>query len=231
MKKNNLIGIVTAALLLVGGPCVQAQSNDEQKQRIYSIKKDQNYIYADVTSETKNLAVNDAESMLFERVNHLASEKQLKPADGATIKTKTGQITMPRGNMYRVFVYVKAADAIQGIMPSPSQPVVSSPPSAVSVSTNPHRTVVVDQLLKLAKGTELENCLKNLKQQGHIESYNTYRNIGDPSQYLLVIYNREGNIEAVLSEGTERTNLRSGKSDNVSNYSGRGAMGVKVKKQ
>ena len=231
MKKKNLVGIVTAVLLLAGGLCAQAQSNDEQKQKIYSIKKDQNYIYADVTSETKNQAVNDAESMLFERVNHLASEKQLKPATGATIKSKTGQITMPRGNMYRAFVYVKASDAIQGIRPTPSQPVVSSQPSPSTGTTNPHRTVVVEQLLKLTKGTELENCLKSLKQQGHIESYNTYRNIGDPSQYLLVIYNREGNIEAVLSEGSERTNLRTGKSDNVSNYSGRGAMGVKVRKQ
>lgn len=230
MKKKKLVGIITATLFLAGGLCAQAQNYDEQKQKIYSIKKDPNYIYADVTGETEDLAVNNAESMLFDRINNLASEKDLKPAGGTTIETKIGRITMPRGNMYRAFVYVKAADVIQDFGSTPSQPVESSQPSASTVNTNPHRIVVVEQLLQLTKGTELENCLKSLKQQGHIESYNTYRNIGDPSPYILVVYNREGGIEAILSEGPERTNLRTGESENVSNYKGLGAMGVKVKK-
>jgi hypothetical protein len=47
---------------------------------------------------------------------------------------------------------------------------------------------------------------------------------------VLVIYNRNGDIEAVLSEGSQRTNLATGQIDNISNYKERGAIGVMISK-
>jgi hypothetical protein len=225
MKKRKFI-CLTASLFLILGGTAQAQSNDELKQKIYSIKRDQGYFYADVTSESRQQAQSDAEAYLFDQINNQASRQQKKPADGQTIKGKMGHVAMPRGNMYRAFVYVKKSDAIPGSVAAPAAVSTQQP----AAPANSHHAIVVQRLLKLTKGTELQDCLIELKQQGHIESYNTYRNIGDPSKYILVVYNREGNIEALLSEGPNRTNLRTGKSDDVSNYSGRGAMGVKVKK-
>jgi hypothetical protein len=69
-----------------------------------------------------------------------------------------------------------------------------------------------------------------LKKDGLVSEYDTYRKLADPSEYILVIYNTGGDIEAVLSEGVNRKNLKTGQADGVENYHGRGAFGVKVKK-
>ena len=50
------------------------------------------------------------------------------------------------------------------------------------------------------------------------------------AEYIMVVFNKEGNVEAVLSEGENRINLSSGNPDQLTNYKGRGAIGVKVNK-
>ena len=66
-------------------------------------------------------------------------------------------------------------------------------------------------------------------QEGRIGDYAKYQDLGDASRYVLIVYNKEGDIEAILSEGTERTNLKTHQADSVTNYKGRGAIGVIIK--
>jgi hypothetical protein len=67
-----------------------------------------------------------------------------------------------------------------------------------------------------------------MKKDGRISEYAKYKELKDPTQYALIIYNKNGNVEAVLSEGRQRTNQKTGQPDDVTNYKGRAALGVKV---
>jgi hypothetical protein len=49
------------------------------------------------------------------------------------------------------------------------------------------------------------------------------------AEYIMVVFNKEGNVEAILSEGENRVNLLTSAPDQLTNYKGRGAIGVKVR--
>ena len=73
--------------------------------------------------------------------------------------------------------------------------------------------------------------LKELKNQGKVESYARYQKLTRPEDNFLVIYNRQGQVVAVLSPGTNRTNVKTGKADDIKNYDNNdcGAIGFSVK--
>ena len=221
------LSALAAILLFPSGASADTQQTSGQKQQIYAIKKDARYLYADVTSETQQLAITSAEGELFHQVNRYAAGQGTKPVTGQTLKSQIGRITMPRGNMYRAFVYLKKNDALAGA--ATSKPSPSSRPAVVSKPTT-HRDITIARLLDLTRGSELRDCLTQLRQQGHVEEFNSYRNLTSANDYILIIYNTEGRIEAVLSEGLQRKNLRTGAAEGVANYPGRGAIGVKAKK-
>jgi hypothetical protein len=93
-----------------------AQTVEEQKKKIASIKKNSNYIYAEVTTTDQQQAIDLATEMLHNNVNEWAAKKK-KFAGSSKIITKNTnydveQITMPRANMFRAFMYVKKSDII-----------------------------------------------------------------------------------------------------------------------
>ena len=69
-----------------------------------------------------------------------------------------------------------------------------------------------------------------MKIEGKVLEYARYAKLSQPEDYVLIIYNQQGEVEAILSEGTERVNFRTNVSDGVANYRGRGAIGVKFSK-
>lgn len=218
---------LSVSLLFSLGVMAGTQQSGGQKQQIYQIKKDAQYLYADVTLDKQQAAIASAESALFQDANRYAAQQGAKPAAGQTLKSKMQRITMPRGNMYRAFVYVKKSDALAT---AATQTSPSTTRNTQTVTPATHRDIAVARLLQLSRGSELRDCLTQLKQQGHVEAFNSYRNLTGVDDYILIIYNTEGNIEAVLSEGPQRKNLRTGAAEGVANYPGRGAIGVKAKK-
>ena len=85
-------------------------------------------------------------------------------------------------------------------------------------------------LVPIAGKTLLEHTILKLKSEGFISKFGKQKTLQNLDLYVLVIYNRNGDIEAVLSEGPQRTNLATGKVDNISNYKERGAIGVMISK-
>lgn len=200
-----------------------AQAGSASKEKMYSIKKDAAYMYVDVTSETQQLASSRAESALYQDINRMAKRMQARPVTGQALKSKVNIITMPRGDKYRAFAYIRKADAVSGA----SAP--AGAPSAQPVVSQ-HREVVTSRLLALKSGGEIRGCVSKLKEEGHLESFNVYRNIGNPTQYVLIVYDQQGGIQAILSEGPQRKNMRTGAADDIANYRGMGAIGVKIRK-
>lgn len=234
MKKIFLI-LLTAVFYMAAS----AQTIDDQKKQIASIKKNSNYIYAEVTTTDRQQAIDLATDLLHRNVNEWAAKKKKFAGSQKIVTRNTNynveQITMPRANMFRAFMYVKKSDIIPAdnveVRNTPTE-IASAPKNTKTTSGNSNRDVVIGELLKVQNTGQLSAKLKELKNQGKISEYDNLRGLKDKNKadYLMVVFNKEGVVEAVLSEGESRTNLSTGKLDQMTNYKGRGAIGVKVRK-
>lgn len=101
--------------LLLVTICLSAMAQEESpSKRINAIKRNSSYIYAEATAATENEAYETANLLLTKYISeYIVSKKNLKQADNVLVKDKVShceKISMQRGSMYRVFVYVKNSD-------------------------------------------------------------------------------------------------------------------------
>lgn len=247
--------ILTISLLLAAAPATtlvaQEKSRDELKYEINSIKKDPLYIYAESTTENRDDAMDMAIEALEGKARmwvKLQREVRQLPAnlEIADIDDVCGRIEMPRGNMNRAFVYIKkddifrtggsrtearnqqAEEARRNVAPATAEPFGTPKQPAAQPAPAPAVHPAIARLLTLKKYDEVVPMLDGLKAEGLVASYARYAQLGNPNDYVLIIYNRQAQIEAILSTGASRTNLATGAPDGVDNYKGRGAIGVKL---
>lgn len=218
-----------------------AQQTEEQKKEINKIKKSSLYLYAETTMPDKEEAMMTAIDMLKDEAQRWVSEKKKKQetdVDWEMVMTNVTQsynkIELPRGNMYRAFAYVKKSDVITGknvIVSDVKMP--ESEVEEIKEAPDPQpaeQPEAIKRLLALKMYDEVPACVETLKKEGLITEYNRYASLPNPDDYVLIIYNRAGEVEAILSEGAERINMRTLQADGVANYKGRGAIGVKLSK-
>lgn len=222
-----------------------AQQTEDQKKEINKIKKSSLYLYAETTMPDKEEAMATAIDILQREAQKWVNEKRKKKetdADWDLVMTNVtqsyNQIELPRGNMYRAFAYVKKSDILttKNVIvsdlenPAPEEETAEEATAESPKAQPAELPEAVKRLLALEKYEELPPCVDALKEEGLITEYNRYASLPNPDDYVLIIYNRAGEIEAILSEGPERTNMRTGRTDGVANYKGRGAIGVKLSK-
>ena len=244
--------LITLLITFTVLSAVIAQSTDEQKKRIANIKKSNDYIYAEVTTTGQQQAIDLATELLYSNINEWVAKKK-KFAGSGKIVTKNRnysveKITMPRADMYRAFMYVRKSDIIpadnatvtevnktptsavrpQVSKPAPVQPIASHQATVQQVASSYNS--VVKALLGVSNTGRLSVLLKDLKNDNKISEYNNLRGLKGKNlaEYVMVIFNKDGVVEAVLSEGTNRKNLKTGTVDTMTNYKGCGAIGVKV---
>lgn len=143
-------------------------------------------------------------------------------------------VTMPRGNnRVRAFAYIKKSNIIAAdnavVLKRDAKP-AETKPAIKDATVKTKRQETIDKLLAVKRFADLEGCLNKLKGEGRISKFGKQKTLQNLNLYVLVVYNRNGDIEAVLSEGPQRTNLATGKVDNISNYKERGAIGVMISK-
>ena len=246
MKKTILS--LMALLLIAVGATAQPGANAEQKKKIADIKKDPSYISAEMNASTKEEALRLAHEMLVVNINNwMKEQKKFADTKQAVILTKgahTEEIVLPRANVFRAFVYVKTSD----ILPSNNVTVIDNKPTdkqetvakkhaiaekpaKTAAMDNSNHAIVVRELLALQNTGQLLTKLHELKDGGKIAEYCRLRDLKNKNaaEYLMVIFTSEGRLQAVLSEGEQRRNLRTGEPDDMSNYAGLGAIGVKTK--
>ena len=118
MDTNMKIKYTVLILSLFASLAVDAQTVAETKARINSIKKNNQYLYADVTSDNEQDAKDMAEDELYENINQwAATKKKLRGSTNFVVNNKKElwtELKMPRGNMFRSFLYVKKSE-IQGV--------------------------------------------------------------------------------------------------------------------
>lgn len=230
--------------LLIAFPCIAQTSNAEAKAQINKIKKSSSYLYGEATLASTEDAIKLANEILRKEIDAWIQEKKkLRESNNVVIKNineVSQQMTLPRGNMHRAFVYVKKSD----IIPSDNVTVVATenaPNNSRTEASTPNTNKVplksgltstqeatLEAILTVTDFNQLKDCLTSLKREGKIKEYGKYASLTQPTNYYLIIYNRQGIIEAVLTPGKDtRTNLRTKGTDSISNYKGRGAIGFK----
>lgn len=231
MKGKRFLIVFVACIVAVGA---MAGDNDEAKKKINSIKKSNSYLYAEVTAATETEARDLAEEILYSEINEWAAkQKSLRDSPGLAVNNKQTlwtTMSLPRGNMFRSFIYVKKSD----ILPVDNSEVienksaVSESPEQLVTSVVPVVSNTVAELMEITEYKPLAERIMQMKTEGKVLEYDYYSKLKNPEAYYIAIYNREGKVVAFLSPGIERINLRTGKVDKLSNYSGHGAVGFFV---
>lgn len=236
MKTTSMRHLVMA-LLLTPSLVISAQTVDEKKKEINKIKKNSQYIYAEATAATEQEAKDLAEEILYQEINEwTATQKKLRQSSDFLISDRKelwSTVSLPRGNMYRSFIYVKKSN----IQPADNAEIISNANhdtlissieqmKGQSASTYPE---TVTKIAACQEYAEMVNVIKDMEAQGKIEHYARYASLTKPENYYLAIYDKKGKVKAVLSPGNERTNVVTGQADAVNNYAGCGAIGFIVK--
>lgn len=236
-------------ILLAISSILTVSANDNRQKQINEIKKNNAYLYADVTKATPEEAVSHAIKQLKEAIIIWVSERtdstNIQIAD---LKAYYDTIMTTRANMYRVLAYVKK----ENLLPFFKQynlTLVDSLDNEKTIQTKPERkessdTIanakvrrllknnflgrtggVLDKIKRAKNFFELKEIMEPLKAKGDIKDYGKYATAENLDDCYLIIYDPAGNIKAILSKGTkERQNLKTGKPDLISNYRGCGAI-------
>lgn len=235
---------LTLAVALFSCTSIFAQSTvDEKKKEINAIKKNSDYIYAEATMADQQAAIDLAKEILYQNVNEwVAKQKKFAGASNViTVNTNYSveDMTLPRGNWFRAFMYVKKSDIIPAGNVAVMKVVQKEPEAAEAAPAEPAEPaakpespedIIKKQLLECKNTGQLSTLLKNLKAEGKVTDYQKLNTITSPEEYVIAIFSKEGVIRAILSEGAERTNVKTGQPDQISNYKGNGAIGIKIKK-
>lgn len=232
MKRFLLIPLLT--LLSALTICANGNENDEVKKKINSIKKNTTvYIYGEATAETEEEARGLAEEILYSEINAwVANKKKLQNSKNIVVNNLNElrtSMTLPRGNMFRAFIYVKKSD----ILPAENTTVLENTAAAPEINSLGSAEQVMPEVVKVISScteyTDMVAHVKQYKAKGVIIDYGRYASLDNPDNYYLAIYNTAGKVVAVLSPGAERKNVKTNKADGVVNYSGCGAIGFKLK--
>ena len=133
MKANKTLFTLVVSLLLA----VTTFAQESTSKQINKIKRDSDFLYAEATMETAEEALSVARELLMQQVQEYIGEKEkLSQAKDVLVKNvnaKSESISMMRGPMFRMFVYVKKSDieAVKNV-------------TAINTTTNT-TTVVVEQ--------------------------------------------------------------------------------------
>lgn len=231
MKRIFLIPILALLPLLTAN----ANDNDAVKKQINSIKKNNIvYLYGEATAETEEEARGLAEEILYQSINEwIANKKKMQESRNIVVKDQnelTTTMTLPRGNMFRAFVYVKKSDIIPAnntvVLENTAVTEPKNLGGAEEVDTMPE---VVKLIASCTEYSDMVAYIKQYKAKGVIDNYGRYASLDNPENYYLAIYNTAGKVVAVLSPGEERTNVMTKKADGIVNYSGCGAIGFNLK--
>ena len=229
-------GMLLAGLLLAF-TAVQAQDAESVKKQINSVKKSSAYLYGEATAETEEEARNIAEEILYQEINAWAAKKKSLQGNSSFVinnkKELQSSLALPRGNMFRAFVFVKKSDITAGenseIITVAQAPAAEGEPLAAPTAEKaPAYPEAVTTIAAFTEYAPMAAKIKELKASGTIGHYGRYASLEKPEIYYLAIYNPEGKVVAVLTPGTDRTNVRTGQPDKVTNYSGCGAIGFTV---
>lgn len=232
--------------------CLQTWADDSLVDSINDIKRNMAFVYGEATEESRKQADSLARTDLLLNIQEWVFKNTEKVVDeefDRHISRYIKTISMKRADRIRVFVYVQKYE----LMPLLADNGIHfNDTTAVDVLHTPKkervdiekllatskklaeifaqgddkpktRNEVLNKILKAKDFFELRTTLKTLIDQKAITSYGKGKTNKQPENCYWVIYDRAGNIKAVLDKGkTTRRNLKTNRNESLSNYEGKG---------
>lgn len=232
--------------------CLQTWADDSLVDSINDIKRNMAFVYGEATEESKQRADSLARTDLLLNIQEWVFKNTEKVVDeelDSRISRHIKTISMRRADKIRVFVYLQKYDVMplladMGIHFNDTTAVdVFRLPQKEKVDTEKllatskkladifaqssdrprTRNEVLNRILKAKDFFELRTILKTLIDQKAITSYGKGKTNKQPEDCYWVIYDRAGNIKAVLDKGkTTRRNLKSNRNESLTMYEGKG---------
>ena len=240
-----------ALLLSLMPASLMAQAPADAAKEINRIKLSKDYLYAEATMRDEAEAVSGAQAILEMTISDwMASQKKGSNADAFIIQAKQHftPIRTKRGEYCRAFVYVKKSDIIPVGVGSGTMVIENRTSQAVADEVADHAdggtevssvealkaavtlTPEEKELAALKQFSEVEGKVQALQGAGKLSDYGKYKTMPQEGKCYLLVYDRQGNIVAVLRREAEGTQLNLGtmQDDNVKNYKDCGAIWLQL---
>lgn len=224
----------------------------KQKDMITKVKRNPDaYLWAEVTCKTAQEAKELTQEMIYGEISRYVDGEKTKSSKDYIIqnlKSISTEISMPRGsNMHRHFIYVKKSDIkemknsvllsqmAQGQMGGDTPPLDNAlvenqendnVDTLISV-VEPVFSEDIKQLSQVHNINQANQVLKRLKSMGKVKAIARYSQVENPQEWFLLIYNKDGEIKALLSDGANRFNVGTATADDVKNYPQHAALAIK----
>lgn len=221
-------------------------------QDINKVKRDTMYIYAEATMKDLNEAYNGARAILEMKVGDWVRDQH--PTEGIEVcivkaKEHFVQLETRRGDFFRAFVYVKKSDimpvadksevTVFEVAPVDKPNQIGAKPAIIVTEEAPQKeekqqsielTSDEKQMTLIRSFYDVEPYIKGLKSNGKLKAYGKYATMPLSEDCHLFIYDKQGNISALLRKsGENQFNLNTLKEDNVKNYKNCGAIWFQLK--
>lgn len=232
-RRNRIRAILTMMMLAM---CIVCSADDEQiTKQINSIIGNSQYLYAENYATTEEQARQVAEDLLEAQVKQWTEKKKkLRGSSNFVLNNKKSfrtALSVSRGRLVRVFVFVKKSDIIAGnntaVVNVGERANVSN---AGQLSPREVSSVEYSEVAKLltnySEFNTLYSRIKQLNEEGKIKKFARYTDLGDPQQYHLAVFDMTTKkVKAILTPGPQRCNVATGQTDSEKNYSRCGAIG------
>ena len=110
MKANRIFLTLVASLMLA----TMAWAQESPSKQINQIKRNSSYLYAEATMESPKEALSAARELLMQQVKeYIGTKSKFMDTEDVLVKNINGKcesLSMMRGTMHRMFVYVKKSD-------------------------------------------------------------------------------------------------------------------------
>lgn len=203
-------------------------SGGQNTKKMNSIKKSSQYLYAEATMETADEAYQIANDLLLLQVKEYAQDKKAFHDKDILIRNIQGRqdsLQIPRGDMVKVFLYVKKNDILDVdnvvllenpsvekkeeniVVPEKVKHKVSAADMALKLPLAWQQDVI-DQLLSAGSYTEARALLSRLKAEFKIKKTGPMNECKSLSEVFLLI-GKNGQVTTVLGPGsTTRTDFK-----------------------
>lgn len=227
-------------LIILGIVAMQFPVFGQNTKKMNSIKRSPMYLYAEATMENAAEAYEVANDLLLIQIREYAAERKALDGKDIIIKDIQGRqdsLQISRGDMVKVFLYVKKSD-IQGVdnvtlVQTAAQPQTEAPKGNVLVQSNvvpvnpEPETVstpaasdaslklethwqqsVIDQLLSSGGYYNARSLLARLKAEFKIKRFGPMTECKNPSEVFLLV-GKGGSVVTVLGPGAgSRTDFK-----------------------
>jgi hypothetical protein len=200
---------------------VSAQNFTTNRQ-INALKLDTTLIYAEATMKELKNAELDANALfdmkVSEWIEQTYKDEEIK-YDLSEIRRHRKELHMLRSNLYyRVFIYIYLNDIeVERLQPKVKE-------EKFILNEEELEMVTLDSFYKI------EPYIKLLENKGKLKAYGKFKNLPNNDLCYLFIYNKEGEIVAVMKHTADKViNLKTLEQDIVTNYKNCGAIWFQLK--